>query len=123
MQIPVFFPPTFNSNLLCDVCKTRLSVVLVEGEKKISALHCEFMRQALGSSAVQSAVLITSDVSHCLGLCWRRAGKGWQRELVGRRRGWQASGLFIGEERRSDYSRSTSPVRCQSQNLHRTLTF
>lgn len=37
-------------------------------KRQISALHCEFMRQALGSSAVQSAALITSDVSHCLGL-------------------------------------------------------
>lgn len=51
-------------------------------EKKISAPHCEFMRQALGSSAVQSAVLITSDVSRCSGLCGRRAGKGWQHLLV-----------------------------------------
>lgn len=36
--------------------------------RKISALHCEFMRQAVGSGAVQSAALIASDVSHCLGL-------------------------------------------------------
>lgn len=55
------------------MCKTRFSV----GGKKISALHCEFMRQALGRSTVQSAALITSDVSHCLGLTcseesWKR---------------------------------------------------
>lgn len=68
------------------------------GGEGISALHCEFMRQALGSSAVQSAELITSDVSHCL----RR-----RREKAGR-----FSGLIIGEER---------PIAVR-QKLRRTLT-
>lgn len=95
---PCIFFLTFNLNFLCGVCETCLSV-----EKKISAPHCEFMRQALGSRTVQSAVLITSDVSRCLGLCWRRAGKGWQRSLVGRRQGWGALGLFVREECCSDY--------------------
>lgn len=53
------------------------------GGEGISAPHCEFMRQALGSSAVQSAELITSDVSHCL----RRRLEGWEVFGVDYRRG------------------------------------
>lgn len=70
----------------------------------ISALHCEFMRQALGSSAVQSAASITSDVSHCLGLaCSEESmGKAGSTRRVGRRQGWGDLGLFIREERCSE---------------------
>lgn len=59
-------------------------------KKKISAPHCEFMRRALGSSAVQSAALITSDVSHCSGLTCSEesrktlaalAGLGWPTRM------------------------------------------
>lgn len=93
------------------------------GKKKISALHCEFMRQALGSSAVQSAVLITSDVSHCLGLtCLEES-----RKRLAALAGWAPTrmGGFGAVYHRGNAAQTALwyiAVRSRSQNLHRTLT-
>lgn len=86
----------FFMHLKC-ACSTRLSV----GGKKIPALYREFMRQALGSSAVQSAALITSDVSHCLGLTSSEESRKRLAALsgFGPQHGLGALGLFIREKR------------------------
>lgn len=72
---------------------------------EISLLHCEFMRQALGSGGVQSA----GARYHRMSLVARESLGGGEQEKkkAGSARlvfgGWEALGLFIRErERRSD---------------------
>lgn len=88
------------------------------GRNLCAALHCEFMRQALGSSsAVQSAVLITSDVSHCLGLCVLEEG----RERLEALASWAPTRMGgFG----AVYRRWTSPwyIAVGSQNLYRIVS-